>query len=118
MSRPDYIRYYSGTDAPSRPDFVLVGLPRPGGVELWASTELSYAELEAETRYRPYLSEELIGRIDCPAPTPMGARYTLKAEMRRFVIVRAPTYREALAALLQRDDWGPGGGPLAIGGGT
>lgn len=107
-------RYFSGSNEQYRPDFVMVGLPAPGGVELWASTELSYAELEAVTRYRPYEFEELIGRIDYPPPTQVSRTITLRAGIGKFVIVRAPTYPEALAALLRHPGWGPGG-QLAIG---
>lgn len=48
MSQPSVSRYGDGG---MRPDFVLLGIPAPAGVELWASTELSYAELEAEVRH-------------------------------------------------------------------
>jgi hypothetical protein len=117
---PDQVsRIYTG-DA-QYPDFVLVGVPRPDGtVELWASTELSYAELEAEIKYRPYLLEDLIGRIDYPAPEPMSRTFTLRAGLRKFMIVRAPDYRAALEALITNPSWDPGSagdGPLAIGGG-
>jgi hypothetical protein len=112
---PSVTRYRSGDGETSRPDFVLVGLPVPGGVELWASTELTEVELEAEIRFRPYAFEELLGRADYPPPTRAGTRYTLKAGLRKYVIVRAPTYRQALGLLLQHPGWEPGGGPLAIG---
>ena len=98
-----------------RPDFVLLGIPVPGGVELWASTKLSYAELEAEVKLREPAFEELIGRIDYPV-FPEPPVYTLRAGLRRFVVVRAGTYREALALLLSEPGWEPGGGQLpAIG---
>lgn len=116
---PSVYRYDSGADpgCGARPDFVLVGVPRPDGVELWASTELSYAELEAQIAYRPYLPEELFGRIDYPSPEPESTTITLRAGLARFVIVQAPTYRQALAALMDHPGWQPpgGGGPLALG---
>lgn len=105
---PAVSRYYTGQA--SRPDFVMVGLPRADGVELWASTELSYAELEAETRFRQYADYdlgELFASPWYPPPEPVSRQVTLRAGLGKFVIVRAPTYREALAALLARDDWSP-----------
>ena len=100
-----------------RPDFVMVGVPLPdGSVELWASTELSYAELEALTR--------TVDVWDAPwdlmpaGIVPTSTSYTLRAGLSRFVIVRAPDYRAALEALITDPSWQPpgeGGGPLPIG---
>ena len=116
---PDVSRSYAGGSDPDggvRPDFVLVGLPAPGGIELWASTELTDAELQAETRFRPQLDDPLWGNLADPVPEPVSTTYTLRAGLSKFVIVRAPTYREALAVLLRHPGWGPGG-RRAIGGG-
>lgn len=108
-------QYYSGGDDElSRPDFVLVGMPARDGVELWASTELTEAELKAEITFRSYEVEELLDRGGHPGPA--STAYTLRAGLRKFVIVRAVTYREALAALLEHPGWGSDGRRM-IGGG-
>lgn len=114
MSQPDIRETYTGQgDMPRRPDFVLLGVPVPGGVELWASTELSHAELEYEARVRDVewiddLGSQLL-------PIALSSTFTLHAGLRRFVVVRAPDYRAALAGLLARGDWQPGGGMVALG---
>jgi hypothetical protein len=101
---------YTGQgDTPYLPDFVLLGVPVPGGVELWASTELSHAELECEARVRDV---EWIDEL--AEPYVQSSTFTLHAGLRQFVVVRAPDYRVALAGLLARGDWQPGGGLVAL----
>ena len=120
---PSHTRIYAGNPDGTggiRPDFVLVGIPVPDGVELWASTELTYAELEAETRYRRYEDysfEELFASPYYPPPEVVSHTVTLRAGLARFVVVRAPSYPEALAALIKHPGWEPGAGPAAITGG-
>lgn len=103
-------------EAAPRPDFVIVGGPaRGGGVELWASTELSHAELEALIP-RPDLTDLLTEPLELRPVRPVT--YTLTAGLARYVLVRAPDYRAALEALTADPGWDPGsagGGPLAIG---
>lgn len=109
MSQPSVSRYGDGG---MRPDFVLLGIPAPAGVELWASTELSYAELEAEVRHSDVYWDD--PRDAFPIET--SRTFTLRAGLRKFVVVRAPSYREALAHLLAQPGWEPGGpGQQAIG---
>lgn len=111
MSEPDIRDTYTGQGGTSRPDFVLLGVPVPGGVELWASTELSHAELE----YEASLRDAEWGTGELLLPYIQSSSFTLHAGLRRFVVVRAPDYRAALAGLLARDDWQPGGGRVALG---
>lgn len=110
MSRPLVSRYGGGA---YRPDFVLLGIPAADGVELWASTELSHAELEAEIQHTDVYWDD--PRDAFPIIT--SRTYTLRAGLRKFVVVRAPSYREALAHLLAQPGWEPGPGPAAITGG-
>lgn len=85
-----------------RPDFVLFGIQDPlGGVILFASAQLSQAELKSEAE-----------RMDL---IPVGARLarvpvvktTLHVEMRSFTMIRAETYMDALRSL--GDVWQPPG---------
>jgi hypothetical protein len=85
-----------------RPDWVMCGMPQPGGetgrVRLLASKELNHAELTAQMEY-----PETFGIF--PAPSIVTQRYTLTAEARTFIVIDAPDYPAAFKALFE--DWTP-----------
>jgi hypothetical protein len=113
VTTPPVISLYGpgpGAAEQARPDFVLLGagqLP-DGSVEVWASIELNHAELEAETRVRDIEWPDALGAGVLPAVSSVA--YTLRAGLRTFVIVRAPTYRAALANLAAHPGWEVTGG--------
>ncbi|WP_143546286.1 hypothetical protein [Rhodococcus sp. 14-2496-1d] len=81
----------------TRPDFVMVGVSTDDGVMLLASNELTEAELDVE---RDIVRDFLGSR-----QTVVNERYTLSAEMRRYVTIVAPTYADAFATLFKT--WTP-----------
>jgi hypothetical protein len=88
-----------------RPDWVMLGVPRPGGgVRLYASRELTHAELELRLEHdvRAFLDGDLAG---------LSERMDINVGMRHFTLVEADTYPEALAHLL--DVWSPEPQPTA-----
>ena len=92
----------------------MLGSPNAdGSVTLFASVELSTAELSQETDWveRPDHYRTCI----TPPREPARVRIFLTVEMKRFVVVHAATYAEALAKLM--DVWSPGDeGHVPIGG--
>lgn len=85
------------SDSYPRPDFVIVGVRKPGGgVMLFASVTLTQAELKRET--------DPLDPFDF-VPTPGGlARLpkediTVSAKMRDFTLIHADSYPEALRSL-------------------
>ena len=105
------------------PDWVMVGVPGPleerlgGGTGVWlyASKDLTRAELEAEIPRHAYdywqEQEEWYaaatgslfsgGHFRPPPP-----EYTITAVMRRFTVIQAPDYPAAFKALFE--SWTPG----------
>jgi hypothetical protein len=74
----------TGANAPSsqKPDFVLVGIPRPGaGVRLWASRELAGTSFDMTA-------------MDDPPP-----RWMIRAVMAQALAIDKPTYPEAMAQM-------------------
>jgi hypothetical protein len=83
-----------------RPDFVLFGIADPfGGVILFASDQMSQAELESKIQGFDLIP---VGRALARVP---DRRTTLKVEMRSFTMIRADTYGDALRSLMET--WRP-----------
>lgn len=83
-----------------RPDFVILGAPRPeGGVVVLASKELTQAELRTELLD----SDDLFG--DRITTRLRDYRTMLSTELRGYNIVMADTYGEAMAKLFAQ--WTP-----------
>lgn len=81
----------------TRPDFVMVGVTIDEGVMLLASNELTEAELNVE--------RDIVRDFPGSRQMVVNERYTLSAEMRRYVTIIAPTYAEAFATLFKT--WSP-----------
>lgn len=93
MSNPTY-------DPEFHPDFVILGFRRSADeVEVWASNDLTRAELQA-LMHDEY-PESVLGRV----VRPLVYGYELRAGLRTFLLIRAPTYSAALRALM--DQWNP-----------
>jgi hypothetical protein len=89
-----------------RPDWVMVGMPRAGGVRLLASKDMTHAELEAAfDRAAPW------DAYDFTLPPIVSQRITLTAGMRTFTVIDAPDYPSAFTALFET--WTPGPGQHA-----
>jgi len=86
-----------------RPDFVICGGPLDDGVRLFASKELTHAELqmvmESQDVFWDYSS------LIPDARVLTNRRITLSVHMRTFVIVDAPDYGTAFEYLFK--DWSP-----------
>jgi hypothetical protein len=82
------------------PDWVMVGVPHNGGVRLLASKEMTHAELSADFGYAD------IGMTGWDPPALTSRRITLTAGMRTFIMIEAPDYPSAFAALFEQ--WTPG----------
>lgn len=90
------------TPADYRPDFVILGAPRPeGGVVVLASKELTQAELTTKLTNE----DELFGGFDPIGSVVPDYRTTLSTELRGYSIVMADTYGEAMAKLFAQ--WTP-----------
>lgn len=103
------------------PDWVMVGVPGPldeeigggQGVWLFASKDLTRAELEAEIprlAYDIWQQEQerlawMTGSIFPPPLPPPRPEYKITATMRKFIVIQARTYPEAFKALF--DKWSP-----------
>lgn len=89
------------TTAFPRPDWVMCGMPQPGGdgVRLIASKELDRAELEAQVSRLEVWPGEMF-------PDPVSQRFLLTAEMRTFTVIDAPDYAVAFRTLFE--GWTPG----------
>lgn len=80
-----------------RPDFVILGVPHPDGVTVFASTDLRQAELEYEAEY--------VEQWGLRAPIRAYHTYTLTAQMGTIHMVKAPDYGSALRTLFEQ--WTP-----------
>ena len=89
------------------PDWVMCGVPWNGGVRLLASKEMTHAELDAQFGYTDIWDGGLTPGYAIPA----SRRITLTAGMRTFVMIEAPDYPTAFAALFEQ--WTPGPGDHA-----
>lgn len=88
------------SDAWPRPDFVMYGIANPaGGVVLFASADLVQASLKKQARDLFPLFPGF------SAPAAPELRTTLFVEMRKFVMIYAPDYGEALRRLM--GSWEP-----------
>ena len=83
-----------------RPDWVMCGMPWNGGVRLLASKDMTHAELSADFGYAD------IGIPGWDPPAMTSRRITLTAGMSTFVLIEAPDYPSAFAALFEQ--WTPG----------
>lgn len=118
-------RHLGSVIDPGRPDWVLVGCPGElppdmgggAGVWLYASKDLTRAELEAEvseTAYRMWEEECLASGLLSGLPPPQP-EYRITATMRRFIVIMARDYQAAFAALFKQ--WSPEPDPRrALGG--
>lgn len=75
------------------PDWVIVGISDDMGVMLYASIDLRDAELRYEIREREIRDQDLLVSY-----SQMAHSY-LTVDMRKYVVVRAATYQEAMAKL-------------------
>lgn len=84
-------------DSYPRPKFVMFGIDDDlhGGVILFASRELDLAELKSQVLglEKEYFAGLGLFRLE-------KRRTTLHVEMKKFTMIRAETYTEALASLL------------------
>lgn len=78
----------------------MVGVPHDDGVALYASRELSYAELTYEADY----DAALFG-LEAAIPVKTMERYRLTADLRTFVLILAADYPAAFAMLFRQ--WQP-----------
>jgi hypothetical protein len=78
----------------SRPDWVMVGVSHDGGVTLYASRELNYAELVYEADY-----DEAFFGYEAAVAVKTSARHRLTADLRTFVLIQAPDYPAAFTRL-------------------
>jgi hypothetical protein len=100
MSTPVPLTGPAGDGSYPRPDFVLFGIANPaGGVVLFASGDLVQASLE---RKAGDLFPVFPGFV---APLAPEVRTTLFVEMRKFTMIYAATYGEALRRLME--SWQP-----------
>lgn len=87
-----------------QPEFVIVGVRIPPGpidghcVLVFASTSMTQAMLEVE-------ADEFFTSYDSWYRWPAHYTTTLTIEMEDYVVVTAPTYQQALAALFKK--WSP-----------
>jgi hypothetical protein len=87
-----------------QPDFIIIGAQaRNDCVVVIASRDLYDAEITRECEY-----EERFFAFGPPAP-PRSEVVTFTARSRTYVMVYAPTYREAMTKLME--DWSPDAGP-------
>lgn len=86
-----------------RPDWVMCGCPVPGGVRLLASKDMTHAELSADYGWAD---------IDAWSPPVLTSRrITLTSGLKTFIMIEAPDYPSAFAALFEQ--WTPGPGEHA-----
>jgi hypothetical protein len=78
--------------------WVICGAHYDNYVVLLASKDLDHSQLEQEIRH-----PDILWPFDRQEPTQV--RYRITAETRKFVIVKAPSYPEALKKLLTA--WSP-----------
>lgn len=84
-----------------RPEWVILGAPQPdGSVMIFASSELSTAELKAEVKTHDIRSTD-----SWPVRKTVEPTYTLTVVMPNFVMIHAPTYADALKHLFTK--WSP-----------
>lgn len=88
----------------SRPDWVMCGMPWNGGVRLLASKDMTHAELAADYGWAD------TDPWDGP-PMLTSRRITLTSGLKTFVLIEAPDYPSAFAALFEQ--WTPGPGKRA-----
>lgn len=90
-----------------RPEWVILGVKTTGGVNVYASSTLSRAEMEAVVRHR----EDPASRFGpvCRRE-PVSITYHLTVTMATFVVVSGEDYPSALRTLL--DHWSPGADPI------
>ncbi|MDE1673781.1 hypothetical protein [Nocardia gipuzkoensis] len=82
-----------GPNASQRPDFVILGLPKPdGGVIVYASKDLRRAELD-------YFAEYGENAAFLARPRPIRRGYTLTTEMGRIAIATGTDYADAMRNL-------------------
>lgn len=94
-----------------RPDWVMVGMPQPGGkVWLIASKDMNEAELRAEIDRGP----DLLFDSEIFPGQPYRHEYTLTASMRRFTLIEAADYPAAFRALFEQWTPEPAAGPAAL----
>jgi hypothetical protein len=96
----DQARQRQGGSPPQyqRPDFMIVGLTLPAGdVLVFASTELTQAQLVRETQGFD-LIEVMEGMRLARVPI---ERITVRAEMRSFTIIHGDDYPSALRSLME-----------------
>lgn len=99
-NRPVIVHYEDRTRMP--PDFVICGAPRAnGGVAIFASRELTQAELNAELIEHT----DIYGILAAVEPNPVDVRYVLTATTKSFVQVVAEDYVSALRRLFE--EWTP-----------
>jgi len=92
---PEPRQHGLGDIAYPRPDFVLFGIADvTGGVLLFASDQMSQAELESRVE-----KIDLIPVAQVLARVP-DRRTTLRVELRSFTMIRAETYIDALRSLM------------------
>lgn len=104
------------SDEQIRPDFVILGVPAEDAVYVYASQDLTKAELEAVVE-----EERVRSLADWRPPR---REYTLTATMKAFTVARGETYADAFRALFE--SWTPPerrpyvlpGAPRSIGGTT
>ncbi len=93
-------RHDFGDIAYPRPDFVLFGIRDVGGgVLLFASDQMSQAELESRVEKMDLIP---VGPLLARVP---DRRTTLRVELRSFTVIRAETYIDALRSLMET--WRP-----------
>lgn len=89
-----------------RPEWVILGVKTTDGVNVYASSTLSRAEMEAEVRHHQATS--IPGGFARRAP--IAISYRLRVAMGSFVVVWGPDYPTALRELLNH--WSPGEDPM------
>jgi hypothetical protein len=89
------------------PDWVICGMPHPGGVVVYASNDLDRGTFEM---HRDILDHGYLG-----SPIDLGPeQYTLTVDGHSFVVVEAATYAEAMAKLMEHWTPEPAEAPPAI----
>jgi hypothetical protein len=83
-----------------RPDWVMLGVSAEDGVYIFASSDLTEAELEAVADEHEVFSDSIFRRFE-----PINRRFYLRATMKTFTMVKGATYGEALRNLF--NSWTP-----------